>query len=202
MHESRDRRSALRRLAAIVAAGSGAFGLRAGASAEADAARHGKKQRRVEFAYDSGMADVTFTPHPDGDDAHWTIRGRQVGDAEVEHMRSGQRDAMSAVALHDLMMAKSGGGSMNGSPMLSVGGMNWRVATASLDAGSGEWTIDARVCDSNPDARPSSAAVRGGWSQQPVSGCNCSGCNNRCYVCADDKRRCGRSYCSACQGCW
>jgi len=208
MHESRDRRSAVRRLAAIVAAGSGAaFAARAGASAhaDADAARKGKKQRRVELAYGGMMSGVTYTPHPDGDDAHWIIRGRQDGDAEVRHMRSGRQDAMSAAALHAMMMTMSGGGEMNGSPAMSVGGMNWRVETAGLDDATGEWTIDARVCDSNPDARPATTpagSVAARSSLDPVSGCSCSGCSPRCYQCDDGTKRCGRSYCAACQGCW
>lgn len=206
MNESRDRRSALHRLAAIVAASAGAVagsrGDEATAEAEAGAERHGRK-KRVGLAYSGSMSDVTYTPHHDGDDTHWIIRGRQDGDAEVRHLRSGSRDRMNGSRLDRLMRKKTGGRSMRGMPQLTIGDINWRILTADYDRRSDEWTLDVRVCDSNPDRRPIANAERvaTAGSLDPVSGCSCS-CNDKCYQCDNGQKRCARSYCAACQGCW
>lgn len=183
MHESSNRRTTIARISAALAAGTGGrLPAIAGAASEPETERR-KHRSQVNLDVGGALAGVTYSPVHGDDDTHWTIRGRQQGDATVHHMKSGKRDRMSGAALHRLMMKKTGGRNMQGMPQFSVGGINWRINDAKFDHQSAEWTLDACVCDAHPDARPNVAQRREAAVSRldPVEGCNCRGCNSKRY---------------------
>lgn len=196
MHESSDRRSALQLLAAGAAAVGVAIHESAAALAsEVDAQK--KASNKPTHVFKGRLENIVYTPIGEGDTRNYIITANGEGGTMYDKRKSKKRQ-MSDAALAKYIN-KRNGGAMNGNQCLRVEGINWRMQTVSFDSSQNLWTMVARVCDSNPDARPTSvlAAGVGAEAAAPYTTCSCA-CTDDCYRCNNGLLICGFSWREAC----
>lgn len=196
MHDSQDRRSALQRIGAgAAAAGTAVLALASRAGAEVDAER--RKKRRAPFQTFKGqLNDVTYTPVGSGNTDHYIITG--VGNGGVMNdERKNRKIRMTDARLFKYLDRRSDG-NLGGHVCFGIEGINWRLFEIQYDKPTNTWTLDARVCKSNPDARPTVAssgdAASAGSLPAGYNGCSCA-CTKDCYHCGADSRYNGYSWC-------
>ena len=213
MFKNQDRRSALRKVAASATAVAAGIARQAGgraavtAAVDAEKEKHGKGKRPIEI-WRGNLIRPTYTPAPGGDATHWIITA-QGGSGQMRHRASGRQTDMTASRLFHYLQKRTGG-KMSGKQCLRLQGINWRILGAVYDKPTDTWTVDARICESNPDARPDVQSAGGVMAECSYAynctsaACNC-GCGENCYHCdqgASDYRRdkyyCGISYSAAC----
>lgn len=211
MHESQDRRSALARLAAgassiVVAARE--MSASTAVAGEVDAEKKKKKKKNApQYTWSLPWGPATFTKHPGNDPIRYLATVGAFGSGTWIDYRSGKKRTIDDAQLERIIMKQSNGGKMRGMPQLRLAGINWRVLFADFDPVAGTWSMDLRVCDSNPNARPDTTAAgvssAGGVTTEFIDGgCSC-GCLQKCYVCkANGAAGCANSCADACQsGC-
>lgn len=204
MLEPQDRRSALTRIAAAAATAAAAAvpGIAAADAAEsaapddgADAEKkgHGGRHRPILF-FKGRLSDIVYTPVGSGNTPNYLITATGGG-GEMDDKRKHRRRSMTDAHLAAYIERRTNG-AMNGFQCLFIEDMAWRVQTVSYDAATNQWTMMARVCDSNPNARPSvSGAAAEAYSE--ATGCSCD-CGSSCYRCKDGKYHCGYDEGGAC----
>lgn len=208
MHESQDRRSALSKFvggaSAIVVA---AREMNTTASAEVDAEKKKKKKNAAQYTWDLPWGAATFTKHPGDDPIRYLATVGAFGSGTWVDMKSGKKRTIDDKQLERIIMRQTNGGKMRGMPQLRLAGINWRVLFADYDPGTKTWSMDLRVCDSNPNARPDTTPAgvssAGGVTTEFIDGgCSC-GCSYKCYVCqATNQPSCANSCADACRyGC-
>lgn len=211
MHESQDRRSALARLAAgassiVVAARE--MSASTAAADGVDAEKKKKKKKGVaQYTWSLPFGPATFTKHPGNDPIRYNATVGAFGEGTLVDYRSGKKRTINDAQLERIIMKQSNGGKMRGMPQLRLAGINWRVLFADYDPASETWSMDLRVCDSNPNARPDTtfagvSSAGGVTTEYEDGGCSC-GCDDKCYVCkANGAASCASNCSDACQsGC-
>ncbi|MGI9254720.1 MAG: hypothetical protein ACR2J8_13330 [Thermomicrobiales bacterium] len=98
-------------------------------------------------------------------------------------MATARKVTMSNRRLAHVIDRKSGG-NLHGDQTLRLDGINWRVHGVEYDPKANTWRIDAKVCESNPNARPkvdaSGITAEDTSHDTAASGCKCT-CGSKCY---------------------
>ncbi|MGI9254304.1 MAG: hypothetical protein ACR2J8_11190 [Thermomicrobiales bacterium] len=203
MYDVQGRRAALSKVFAGAAAARLALG---GIAAGAETAgvetekggKHRQKRVRPEQILKGKLRNIVYTPAADGDPIHYIITADGEGDGTMHHVASDRDVKMSNKRLAHFIDRKSGG-RLNGAQSARIQGINWRIHGVEYDAKANTWRIDAKVCDSNPNARPKIShaddLIRYGGYNSYV-GCNCT-CGDKCYHCSNWEG-CGKSYSDVC----
>jgi hypothetical protein len=181
--------------AGAAAAGTAALALAGRAGARVNGERR-KKRRAPEQTFQGKLRDITYTPIGSGNTDHYLITG--VGNGGVmTDVRKDRKIRMTDARLFRYMDRRSDG-DLGGHVCFGLEGINWRLHQIDYDKQTGLWRLDARVCKSNPDARPtvSSAndAAAAGDLPAGYNGCSCA-CTDDCYHCGADSRYNGYSWC-------
>ncbi|MGI9252926.1 MAG: hypothetical protein ACR2J8_04210, partial [Thermomicrobiales bacterium] len=127
------------------------------------------------------------------DSTHYLI---EAGDCRGTMRNRGKHDPRRMSASHrSRYLERRSGGNFAGKQTFTLGGVNWRLEGVQRNPEDGHWRIRARVCDSNPDARPriGGPATEG---RETTAACSC-GCDEYCYSCGSGYR-CGTDYADAC----
>lgn len=187
------RRTIIQQLAAGAAA---VAGVAAAAGDGGVDAKGGKRRNRTKpiALFKGTIADPVYTPVGGEGSTHYLIESGQC-EGRVWNCRTDDHREMSANRLFRYLERRSGG-VYNGKQTFRLQGINWRLEGVERNPEDGHWRIHARVCDTNPDARPENrqAAVE---SDGSVRGCDC-GCQQSCYNCCARGFFCGKNQYEAC----
>lgn len=195
MHEPQDRRSALTNLAAGASAAVGAA-MAVTSGANAGAAAEKSRKRKVRQLWEGRLVNPVYTPLGAGDTIYYTITAQGAGAGTMADMRRKRTIEMTDARFFRYLQHKTGG-AYTGAQSLRLQGMNWRVLGVDFDASSDTWTLVVRICDSNPDKRPTAGASAEKVGDE-VTGCSCD-CDYKCFECSNGNG-CGDDFCQACGG--
>lgn len=203
MFDSQDRRAALLKLFAGVGAAGVALGEALDGASAVDAEKKGKRKKRTRprHLWHGKLIDPVYTPLGTGDTTYYTITAQGAGGGTLHDRKRERKVRMTDVRLFHFMETKSGG-NFRGEQSFTLQGINWRLLGAAYDKRTITWTLDVRVCESNPDARPVVAtgaeAIAADDNSHEATGCSCD-CGAHCYWCGSPYNiYCGDSYRAAC----